>query len=58
MVQKMNNKTDLEVHIIALKYELKRVLQNNEMEIAAKIKFAILAAEESVKLHKQHRGNT
>ena len=50
-----SKQTDLEVHIVALKYQLQAVLKVNDMDSADRLKFAILSAEESVKLHKQHR---
>jgi hypothetical protein len=55
MALKMNNKTDLEVHIVALKGRLIEIRgMEGSAELASYLKFAILAAEQSVKLHKQH----
>jgi hypothetical protein len=50
-----NKQTDLEVHIVALKYQLQAVLKVQDVKMAHLLRFAILAAEQSVKLHKRHR---
>jgi len=51
----MNSKTDLELHVIALKYQLQAVLAVKDIDSANQLKFAILAAEESLKLHNEYR---
>lgn len=51
-----SKQTDLEVHIVALKGRLIEIRgMEGSAELASYLKFAILAAEQSVKLHKQHR---
>ncbi len=53
---KASKQTDLEVHIVALKGRLIEIRgMEGSAELASYLKFAILAAEQSVKLHKQHR---
>ncbi len=46
--------TDLEMHIKAMKMQLKVVLGKDEQQCEY-LKFAILAGEESLRLHREHR---